>query len=60
MIVPANVRLAAQRVCEAAQRLVKQSHQLLDKSDVMRRETEAALYASQLALQTAMARRAAI
>jgi hypothetical protein len=59
MIVPADVRLAAQRVRETAQRLVKQSHQLLDKSDVIMRETEAALRTSQLALQTAMARRAA-
>jgi hypothetical protein len=56
-IVPADVRLAAQRVREAAQRLVKQSRELRDKSDVMMRETEAALYASQLALRVAMARR---
>jgi hypothetical protein len=58
-LVPTDVRLAAQRVREAAQRLVKQSQQLRDKSDVMMRETEAALKASQLVLQTAMARRAA-
>jgi hypothetical protein len=46
-------------VREAAQRLVKRSRQLLDKSDVVMRETEAALYASQLALRAAMARRTA-
>jgi hypothetical protein len=38
---------------------VKRSHQLMDRSDVLMRETEAALYASQKVLRAAMARRTA-
>jgi len=38
-------------------RLVKQSQQLVDRSDALMRETEAALFASQKALRAAMARK---
>jgi len=42
---PAKVRLRAQAAREAAQSLVKQSHQLTDTADVLIREAEAAVYA---------------
>ena len=58
-IAPAEVRRRAQAVREAAQRLVKQSHQARDRSDVLIREAEAALFERQRALREAMSRRAA-
>ena len=45
-MLPAEVRLRAQAVREAAQRLVKETQQLRDRSDVLIREAEAALFAS--------------
>jgi len=44
-MLPVAVRRRAQAAREAAQRLVKQSHQLSDAADVLLREAEAALYA---------------
>ena len=58
-IAPAEVRLRAQAVREAAQQLVKQSQQARDRSDVLIREAEAALFEGQRALREAMSRRAA-
>jgi len=54
---PPVVRLAAQTVRDTVRRLVKQSQQLVDRSDALMRETEAALFASQKALRAAMARK---
>src|SRR5262245_2647368 len=56
-MLPAEVRLRAQAVREAAQRLVKESQQLRDRSDVLIREAEAALFESQRALREAMSKR---
>jgi hypothetical protein len=42
---------------EAAQRLVKASQQLHDRSDVLVRETEAVLFERQRALRESMSRR---
>src|SRR5215510_13627888 len=53
-MLPSEVRLRAQAVREAAQRLVKESQQLRDRSDVLIREAEAALFKSQRALREAM------
>jgi hypothetical protein len=52
---PAVIRLHARRVREAAQHLVKQSHQARDRSDVLMREAEAALFEVQATLRAAMA-----
>jgi hypothetical protein len=57
MMLPAEVRLRAQAVREAAQRLVKQSRQARDRADVLIREAEARLFEQQRALRTALARR---
>ena len=43
---PSEVRLRAQAVREAAQRLVKHSQELRDNADVLIREAEAALFES--------------
>ena len=56
---PSVVRLRAQAVREAAQRLVKETQQLRDRSDVLIREAEAALFERQRALREAMSRRIA-
>ena len=58
-IAPSEVRLKAQAVREAAQLLVKQSQQARDRSDVLVREAEAALFERQRALRETMSRRAA-
>jgi hypothetical protein len=55
-IAPSEVRLKAQAVREAAQRLVKQSQQARDRSDVLIQEAEALLFERQQALR-AMAKR---
>ena len=57
-MLPPEVRMRAQEVREAAQRLVKESHQLRDRADVLIREAEAHLFERQRALRTAMAKRA--
>ncbi len=54
---PSKVRLRAQAVREAAQRLVKRSQELRDNADVLIREAEAALFESQQALRAAMRKR---
>jgi len=53
-MLPAEVRRRAQEVRDAAQLLVKQSHELCDTADVLMREAEAALLERQRALRTAM------
>ena len=58
-MLPSEVRLRAQAVREAAQRLVKETHQARDRSDVLIREAEATLFASQRALREAMSKRSA-
>ena len=57
-MLPSEVRHRAKEVREAAQHLVKQSQQAIDKADVLIREAEAHLFERQHALRTAMARRA--
>jgi hypothetical protein len=54
---PTGIRLAAQAVRETTQRLVKRAHQAVDRADVLIREAEALLFASQKALRAAMERR---
>src|SRR5215475_3208227 len=56
---PLEVRLRAKAVREAAQRLVKESQQLRDTSDILIREAEAALFEKQRALRKAMSKRTA-
>lgn len=56
---PAEIRQKALEVREAAQRLIKWSQDLSDRSDVLIREGEALLFERQKALRAAMARRAA-
>ena len=58
-MLPSEVRLRAQEVREAAQRLVKETHQARDRSEVLIREAEALLFKQQRALREAMSRRAA-
>jgi hypothetical protein len=58
-MLPSEVRLRAQAVREAAQRLVKVSQQLRDTSDVLIREAEVALLEKQRALREAMSKRTA-
>jgi len=57
-MLPAEVRFRAKEVRDAAQRLVKESHELRDRADVLVREAEAQLFDRQRALRTAMAKRA--
>jgi len=57
-MLPSDVRLTAQAVREAAQRLVKESQQLRDTSVVLIREAEAALFESQRDLREVMSKRA--
>lgn len=54
-LLPSEVRLRAKTAREAAQHLVKVNQQLRDRSDVLLREAEAALVASERALREAMA-----
>jgi len=56
---PSEVRLRAQAVREAAQRLVKESQQIHDRSNVLIVEAEAALFERQRALREAMSKRTA-
>jgi hypothetical protein len=58
-MLPSEIRLRAQAVREAAQRLVKETQRLRDTSDVLIREAEATLFRSQRALREAMSRRTA-
>jgi hypothetical protein len=58
-MLPSEVRLTAQAVRDAAQRLIKWSEQLRDKSDVLIREAEATLFERQRALRAAMSKRTA-
>jgi hypothetical protein len=55
---PSEIRQRTQDVRDAAQRLIKQSQQAMDQSDVLIREAEAHLQERQQALRAAMARRA--
>ena len=57
-MLPSELRLRAQAVREAAQRLVKESQELRDTSLI--REAEATLFESQRALRKAMAKSAAL
>jgi ribosome-binding protein aMBF1 (putative translation factor) len=54
---PAEVRLRAQALREAAQRLVRQSQELVDNADVRIREAETALFLAQHALRAEMRKR---
>src|SRR4029434_7882879 len=56
-MLPSEIRLRAQAVREAAQRLVKEIQQLSDRSDVLIREAESALFEKQRALREAMSKR---
>jgi len=56
-MLPAEVRRRAQEVREAARHLVKESQQLRDRSDVLIREAEAALFETQRALREAMSQK---
>jgi hypothetical protein len=58
-MLPSDVRLRAQAVREAAQRLVKETQQLADRSDVLIRDAEIALFEKQRALREAMSKRTA-
>ena len=59
-MLPAEVRVRAQAVRDAARHLVKQSQDARDRSDVLIREAEALLFENQRALRTAMAKRSTI
>src|SRR4029453_17465535 len=56
-MLPSEVRLRAQAVREAAQRLGKCAQELRDKADVLIREAEAKLFESRQALRAAMSKR---
>ena len=56
---PSVIRLRAQELRDAAQRVVKESQQLRDRSDVVIRKAEAALFRAQRALREALQRMAA-
>ena len=58
-MLPSEIRLKVQSVREAAQRVVIQTQQLSDTSDLLIREAEAALFESQRALREAMSKRTA-
>jgi len=55
---PWEISLRCRRLRDAGQRLVKESQQRRDRSDVLMREAEAALFRAQRALREAMPRRA--
>jgi len=50
-MLPAELREQAQQVRDAARRLVKESHQLSDRAEVLMRETEAAVAALRETMQ---------
>jgi ribosomal protein S27E len=54
---PAEVRLRAQALREAAQRLVRQSQELVENADVRIREAETALFLAHHALRAEMRKR---
>ena len=56
---PTAIRFRAQALRDAAQRLVKESQQLHDRSDLLIREAEAALFRAQRALHEAVPKKAA-
>ena len=56
-MLPSEIRLRVQSVREAAQRLVKETQQLSDRSAALIREAETALFESQRALREAMSKR---
>jgi hypothetical protein len=58
-MLPSEIRFRAQAMREAAQRLVKATQQVSDRSDVLIREAQIALFEKQRALREAMSRRAA-
>jgi hypothetical protein len=58
-MLPSEIRLRAQAMREAAQRLVKATQQVSDRSDVLIREAEIALFEKQRALREAMSKRTA-
>ena len=58
-MLPSEIRLRVQAVREAAQRLVKETQQLGELSDVLIREAEAVLFEKQRALREAMSKRTA-
>ena len=55
---PGEIRQKAQAVRDAAQHLIKQAREAIDRSDVLIRQAEAHLFKSQQALRAAMTRRA--
>ena len=55
---PAEIRQKTQAVRDAAQHLIKQAREAIDRSDVLIRQAEAHLFESQRALRAAMTRRA--
>src|SRR4030095_4898492 len=55
---PSAIRLRAQELRGAGQRLVKERQERRDTSDVLLREAEAALFRAQRALREAMPKRA--
>jgi hypothetical protein len=57
---PPEVRLRARRVRDAAQYLMKRSEQTRDRSDVLIREAEFALFEAQKTLRAAMMLRTTI
>ena len=59
VMLPEEIKNKVQALREAAQRLVKESQQLHDRSDVLIREKEALLFERQHALREAMSRRTA-
>jgi hypothetical protein len=59
VMLPSEIRERTKEVRDAAQILIKQSHQAIDKSDVLIREAEGHLFERQQALRAVMARRAA-
>jgi len=59
-MLPGEVRRRAREARAAAQRLVKNSHQLSDRADVLMREAEAGLMEDRKLLQNARAAFAAL
>ena len=58
-VLPREIKAKTQEMIEASRRLVKQSQQAIDRTDVLIREAEAQLFERQRALREAMSRRAA-
>ena len=59
VVLPSELRQRAQDIRDAAQCLIKQSQETIDRADVLVREAEAHLLERQQALRAAMARRVA-